>query len=147
MTSALDQLTGKQRDFVLNYVKCGVVKHAALDAGYAMSSIKATIHHLSNNPKVQAAIRELRADDDDASIATIRELRQWWTTLIRGERDAEMKERLKASELLGKSQGAFLDRVDITNSDGSLAPTIDVSKLSTETLRELLKASRAAEQC
>lgn len=32
-----------------------------------------------------------------------------------------------------------------SNSDGSLAPTIDVSKLSTEVLRELMRAQRAAE--
>jgi len=147
--SALDALNGRQRDFVLRYAKSGIMKQAALEAGYSRGGITAIIYNLSKNPKVQAAIHELRADDEDATIASIKELREWWTSIIRGTgkagEGAELKEQLKASDLLGKSQGAFLDRLDLTNSDGSLAPTIDVSKLSTEVLRELMRAQRAAE--
>lgn len=147
--SALDALNGRQRDFVLRYAKSGIMKQAALEAGYSRGGITAIIYNLSKNPKVQAAIHELRADDEDATIASIKELREWWTSIIRGTGKAgaaaELKEQLKASDLLGKSQGAFLDRLDLTNSDGSLAPTIDVSKLSTEVLRELMRAQRAAE--
>ena len=147
--SALDALNGRQRDFVLRYAKSGIMKQAALEAGYSRGSIKAVIYNLSKNPKVQAAIHELRADDEEATIASIKELREWWTSIIRGTgkagEGAELKEQLKASDLLGKSQGAFLDRLDLTNSDGSLTPTIDVSKLSTEVLRELMRAQRAAE--
>lgn len=36
--------------------------------------------------------------------------------------DAEMKDRIKASELLGKSEGDFINRLDHTSSDGSLGP-------------------------
>lgn len=147
--SALDALNGRQRDFVLRYAKSGIMKQAALEAGYSRGGITAIIYNLSKNPKVQAAIHELRADDEDATIASIKELREWWTSIIRGTgkagAGAELKEQLKASDLLGKSQGAFLDRLDLTNSDGSLTPTIDVSKLSTEVLRELMRAQRAAE--
>ena len=147
--SALDALNGRQRDFVLRYAKSGIMKQAALEAGYSRGGITAIIYNLSKNPKVQAAIHELRADDEDATIASIKELREWWTSIIRGTGEAgdgaELKEQLRASDLLGKSQGAFLDRLDLTNSDGSLAPTIDVSKLSTEVLRELMRAQRAAE--
>lgn len=147
--SALDALNGRQRDFVLRYAKSGIMKQAALEAGYSRGGITAIIYNLSKNPKVQAAIHELRADDEEATIASIKELREWWTAIIRGTgkagAGAELKEQLKASDLLGKSQGAFLDRLDLTNSDGSLTPTIDVSKLSTEVLRELMRAQRAAE--
>ena len=147
--SALDALNGRQRDFVLRYAKSGIMKQAALEAGYSRGGITAIIYNLSKNPKVQAAIHELRADDEEATIASIKELREWWTSIIRGTgkagAGAELKEQLKASDLLGKSQGAFLDRLDLTNSDGSLTPTIDVSKLSTEVLRELMRAQRAAE--
>ena len=147
--SALDALNGRQRDFVLRYAKSGIMKQAALEAGYSRGGITAIIYNLSKNPKVQAAIHELRADDEDATIASIKELREWWTSIIRGTgragKGAELKEQLKASYLLGKSQGAFLDRLDLTNSDGSLTPTVDVSKLSTEVLRELMRAQRATE--
>ena len=147
--SALDALNGRQRDFVLRYAKSGIMKQAALEAGYSRGGITAIIYNLSKNPKVQAAIHELRADEEDTTIASIKELREWWTSIIRGTgkagEAAELKEQLKASDLLGKSQGAFLERLDLTNSDGSLTPTIDVSKLSTEVLRELMRAQRAAE--
>jgi hypothetical protein len=35
------------------------------------------------------------------------------------DENAEMKDRLKASELLGKSEGDFLERTEITGKDGS----------------------------
>lgn len=79
--SALDALNGRQRDFVLRYAKSGIMKQAALEAGYSRGGITAIIYNLSKNPKVQAAIHELRADEEDTTIASIKELREWWTSI------------------------------------------------------------------
>jgi hypothetical protein len=47
--------------------------------------------------------------DRDGVVA---ERQQFWTAVLRGEESAEMKDRLKASELLGKCQGDFIERVE-----------------------------------
>lgn len=40
------------------------------------------------------------------------ELREWWTGLVSGEMEAEMRDRIKASELLGKSAAMFVKKVE-----------------------------------
>jgi hypothetical protein len=46
-------------------------------------------------------------------VATREERQAFWTSVMRGEEGAEMSERLKASELLGKSQLDFKERVEV----------------------------------
>ncbi|GHV30806.1 hypothetical protein FACS1894167_12220 [Synergistales bacterium] len=47
---------------------------------------------------------------------------------------AEVKDRLRASELLGKSEGDFITRTEITGKDGGIITGIDFSTRSTEEL-------------
>jgi phage terminase small subunit len=143
-------LNPRQMKFVYAYMRTGVGKTAAIEAGYSKSNAEFQAVDLLRRPNVTQAIRLLSAEALTRDVADVAELREWWTRVLRGdELDGEnapaMKDRLKASDLLGKSQGAFLERVDLTNSDGSLAPTIDVSKLSTATLKELMRAARDAQ--
>lgn len=49
------------------------------------------------------------AEEDSRRIANVRERQMFWTDMLRNE-DIQPKDRLKASELLGKSQGDFLER-------------------------------------
>ena len=46
-------------------------------------------------------------------IMSIRELQEFWSDFCRNT-EVKDNDRLKASELLGKSKGAFLDRVEAT---------------------------------
>lgn len=60
----------------------------------------------------------------------------------------KFSDRAKRIEMFGKhvDVGAFRDKLDLTNSDGSLAPkAIDASRLSTEALKELMGAIDADE--
>ena len=52
------------------------------------------------------------------TIATRQERQEFWTSVLRNEEEA-MKNRLKAAELLGKSEGDFLERVEM---DMTLSP-------------------------
>lgn len=51
-----------------------------------------------------------------ARIATSRERQEFWTAVMRGDPgyEAEMKDRIKASELLGKTQGDFANDASVT---------------------------------
>lgn len=129
--AALDALSPKRRAFVLAY--CGEAggnaTEAARRAGYAAPTNQGS--RLLTFADVTAAILALRAPEEETRIATIQELRELWTRIARGEitdahvsRDgavssvpASLSMRLRASELLGKSLGTFLERQEITGPD------------------------------
>jgi phage terminase small subunit len=125
---ALGRLTPKRRGFVLAYVgqAMGNATEAARIAGYAKPTEEG--HRLLRIAHVATALEALRAPEERASIATIEELRELWSSIARGSvrdvcvsRDGAVSEapatltvRLRASELLAKSQGAFLERRENT---------------------------------
>lgn len=111
MNEALDKLTERKRRFVLAFAEHGFARQAAVDAGYAPKHADIQAAKLMKDEGVAAAIAALRDATVSEKVATITELREFWTQGMR-DANAEMKMRLKASELLGKSMGAFLERVE-----------------------------------
>jgi len=106
-------LTAKRRAFVREYIKDFNATQAALRAGYAESSARQTASDLLSNPDIQIEIEKHQEAARSEAILTLSELQEWWSNLVTGQDpDARTTDRLKASELLGKSQGAFTDKVE-----------------------------------
>lgn len=107
----LEGLTAKQRKFVEVYA--GNATDAARLAGYAAGSDNALAQagrYLLRNPQVVAAIRAREGVELEPLIATRQERQEFWTQLMNDER-VEEQHRLKASELLGRSNLDFADKV------------------------------------
>lgn len=107
------KLTEKQRRFVEAYMgeAAGNSTKAARLAGYKGSenTLKSIASENLTKPDIIAAIDE--RVNSDPKIATRKERQAFWTKVMKGEEPgAEMKDRLKASELLGKSHADFVDR-------------------------------------
>lgn len=115
-------LNARQRAFVEAY--CGNATEAALQAGYSPKTAAFIGAENLKKPKIAAALKE-REDKRLASLIATREERQrFWTSMMRDE-DRKEADRLKASELLAKSEGDFLERREITGPSGApLAPPI-----------------------
>lgn len=100
-------------------------------AGYAETTAEKQASRLLGNVGIRRAIDE-RAKSDP--IVWTREQRQrFWTTIASGAAgydDADLRDRLKASEMLGRSQADFVDTVKHTG---------------TVTLEQALGASRKSE--
>lgn len=69
--------------------------------------------------KVRLRVEQLRAEVKDSTILDAQELRQFWASVVR--EGAEMKDRLKASELAGKADGLFVERRQV---DGNMRTVI-----------------------
>ena len=109
-------LNARQRAFVEAY--CGNATEAALEAGYSKRTARSIGQALLTKIDIQDALKE-REDKRLASLIATREERQrFWTTLMRDE-DRKEVDRLKASELLAKSEGDFLERRELTGPNGS----------------------------
>lgn len=134
------KLTGKQEKFCQLYAATGNATQSFKDAGYSVKSQNAAgvrAHALlKNNGNVQERIRELNDKAENEAIASIQEMQETLTQILREElteevlmsegdgegmshivskrKKAALKDRLKALELLARMKGAFLDKVEVS---------------------------------
>ncbi|MFO1351901.1 MAG: terminase small subunit [Gammaproteobacteria bacterium] len=106
-------LTPRQRRFVECYAASGNATQAAKQAGYADRYADRFAKQLLENSLVANYLAELNQKLSKPAIATAEERQRFWTRLMR-RRNIEYKDRLKASELLGKAQGDFIERREVS---------------------------------
>ena len=104
------RLNAKRQAFVDAYA--GNATAAALAAGYSPKTAYSQGQRLLKSVEVQDAIKAREAQRLAPTIASRQERQEFWTSVLRSE-DEAMKDRLKAAELLGKSEGDFLERVEM----------------------------------
>lgn len=111
------RLSDRQRTFCEFFSQNGGnALQAARDAGYKFPEAESV--RLMKKPGIRQALESLRASTTNAAIMTREERQQMWSEIARAK-DEATKDRLKASELLGKSQADFIERKEITGKDGA----------------------------
>jgi phage terminase small subunit len=121
-------LTPKQKAFAEHYAACGNATESARLAGYKQPHVQGA--QTLENLRVIEYIESLTKPAQNKRILTAQERQEWWTSVILGhEPDADFKDRLKASELLGKSQADFVDRQELTGKGGGPVKTISKIEL------------------
>lgn len=119
-------LTYRQRRFVAVYAGNGT--EAARIAGYTGSdeTLRQTASQLLTIPHVIEAIRKRDAGEVRPYIADRIERQRFWTSTMRN-RALDLDERLHASELLGKSEADFKDKVE-HSADSSFAELLKLAR-------------------
>ena len=84
----------------------GNAEKAAIKAGYSVAYARGNASKLVAKSGIQAYIRELNAKTESDNIATIKDIKRFWSDVMNDE-DEIMKNRLRASELLAKAGGLF----------------------------------------
>jgi phage terminase small subunit len=135
-------LTEKQRRFVEAYD--GNATEAARLAGYEGDD--ATLAQVGyenlRKPEIVQAIRAYGDAEREARIATKIQRQKFWTEMMADKR-MDPSARLRASELLGKSERDFVERVEHSGPDGKAIP-LNVSQLTDEELhKQALEAAKA----
>lgn len=110
------KLTAKQQRFIDFYD--GNATAAAIKAGYSEKNAGRIGGQLMNNPRIIAAIQAREKERNEIAIATREERQKLFTEIMRN-RDETTKDRLRACELLGKSEGDFIERQEVTGKDGA----------------------------
>ncbi len=97
---------------VLNYLgKCkGNKVQSAIAAGYKPTYAKAQSYKLFARPDVQAYMDYMQSKEGQVSrgVMELEDIQQWWSDVMQDPR-ARYADRIRASELLAKSKGAFKD--------------------------------------
>ena len=97
----------KQRRFAEHYAANPNATEAARAAGYSERTARSQGQRLLTNDDIQEYIKELQEENAAERIATMTDVKIFWTDTM-NDKDLKRSDRLKASELLAKSAGAFL---------------------------------------
>lgn len=102
-------LTARQEKAMLNYkANGGNMKKAMIDAGYSELYADRNSKYLLGI--VGEQIKEEQALIKDAKIKSIEEIQEWWSANVDND-ELDIKDRIKSSELLARSQGGFIDTI------------------------------------
>ena len=104
-------MTDKQQLFILEYQKDFNATQAAVRAGYSAKTAYSQGQRLLKSPEIRKALDDYMTERQSEFIATREERQKLWTMIMYDE-ELSIKDRLRASELLGKSFGDFVDRVE-----------------------------------
>ena len=102
------KLTPKQKKFADEYIKTCNAELAAKTAGY---NARGNTTKLLQNTTIKNYIKERNKQLEKATIASMEEVKEFWTNTLR-DTNKDLKDRLKASEYIAKTNAAFVDKID-----------------------------------
>ena len=111
-----DVLTIKQEKWIDEYIKCNDYTTASRNAGYKGSRNNLRAIGYQNSLKFKKLLDERRLELSkeikNNNIAELDDIFEFWSNIINDENEY-MKNRIKASELLAKSKGAFIEKREV----------------------------------
>lgn len=108
------KLTPKQKKFADEYIKTGNATNSYMTAyGAKVKCAEANSSRLIRDAKVSEYIEQRNKQLDKTTIADMQEIKEFWTKICREEKDVDIKDRLKASEYIAKTNAAFIDRQEL----------------------------------
>lgn len=117
------RLTPKQAAFVVEYLIDLNATQAAIRAGYSESRAGEIGYQLLQKTTISQAIEKAQARRAEKAERTALDVLKDIQSVTREAREGgDLKTALKGLELEGKHLGMFLNRVDMTSSDGSMSP-------------------------
>ena len=126
--SSITKLTQKQRRFIDEYIISGNATQAAIKAGYSKKTAAVTATENLRKPNIKAEIQARNAEIQSEKTADMTEVMEYLTSVMRGEQtesvatskgvfsgvEVSAKDRIKAAELIGKRNGAWTDKKELT---------------------------------
>lgn len=111
-------LTEKQKRFCDEYIKTGNAKQSYMLAYNADAKVsEANSSRLLSNAKIVEYIAKVNTEIREVTIADMKEVKQFWSDILRDKLQTPAA-RLKASEYIAKTNGAFIERVEHSGNTG-----------------------------
>lgn len=123
------KLTLKQKRFCDEFIISGNATQAAVKAGYSKKTAGAMATENLKKPMIKAYLDERLADIKSEKTADMEEVMEYLTSVMRGEEtesavttrgvvvhgvEVSAKDRIKAAELIGRRNGAWTDKKEVT---------------------------------
>jgi phage terminase small subunit len=123
----------RQIAFCEAYLVSGNAAQAARTAGYSEKTARSTGQRLLTFADIRKYLEQRNEEIKKDNTADIGEIREFWSSAMRNEGE-KMKDRIRASELLAKTYGAFIDRLETTDTQSIRDAMKDLTE---EELRQL----------
>ena len=126
------KLNARQKSFCEFYVASGNATESAIKAGYKEKYAGVNADKLLKNTNISKYIKKITEEHTNNRIAKAEEILEFLTATLRGEvteevvvggfgksatekisKNVDLKDRLKAAELLGKRYRLFTDKVEV----------------------------------
>lgn len=109
-----DKLTKKQETWIDSYIKTDDYTTATIEAGYKTKYPKAIGYENAIRFKeiIEHRRKELHTKMTNKTIAELEDIYSFWTEQMLDDNN-KINDRLKASELLAKAKGAFIEKHEI----------------------------------
>lgn len=121
----------RREQTIINYkMNGGNMKKAMIDAGYSETYADKNSKYLLGI--IGEQIKEEQEEIKSKQIKSVEEIQEWWAEMMENT-SAKDADRIKCSELLAKSQGAFIDKVELNGSVNN-----PFAGMSTEELKKLI---------
>lgn len=128
MSSIAGKLTQKQRRFIDEYIISGNATQAAIKAGYSKRTARKIGQENLTKPDIKTEIARRNAEIQSEKTADMTEVIEYLTSVMRGEQtesvatakgvfsgvEVSAKDRIKAAELIGKRNGAWTDKKELS---------------------------------
>lgn len=132
------KLTIKQKKFADEYIKTGNAYRSAKNAGYSENYAKGNVIRLLENERVKAYVSQKMKEIEDSKIADAKEVLELLTSIARGEvtekaillsgngmqelvpKSADIKDRIRAAELIGRRYALFTDKMEVEGNIGAV---------------------------
>jgi phage terminase small subunit len=118
----------QQKRFADYYIESGNATESYKRAGYKAKGnvAEANASRLLRHAKVQEYIEERNKQLESDRIANMEEVKTFWTNTMRNG-EADLKDRLKASEYIAKTNAAFIEKQEVkSETEGTLDINIKV---------------------
>lgn len=121
----------RREQTILNYKQNGGnMKRAMIDAGYSENYADRNSKYLMGI--IGEQIQEEQKAIKSKKIKSVQEIQEWWSEQM-GDESLEMRDRIKCSENLAKSLGAFIEKVEVAGQINN-----PMAGLTTDELKKLI---------
>lgn len=129
------KLTEKQKRFCDYYIETGNAAEAARLAGYSKRTARQMGQENLTKPYILEYIQKRNEELRNERTADMQEVREFWTEMMRNKEETGMN-RLKASEFLAKTEGAFIEKLDIEMNQKSESRVVIESLIKDEDIQQ-----------
>jgi len=113
-TTAAKALSQKQKLFADEYIMSGNICQSAIKAGYSASYADKQGYKLLDIIGMREYLQERTKELDKDKRADMEEVHEFWASILRNDK-LDVSDRIRVSELIGKTNGAFLSKVEQTS--------------------------------
>ena len=111
-----DKLTPKQQKWIDEYIECDDYTTASRNAGYTGSDTTLKNMGYQNSIKFKELLdaRKLEISEkiNNKNIAELEDIFEFWTNVFQSNLE-DTRDRIKASELLAKAKGGFIEKKEV----------------------------------